>query len=309
MAEEQIEIRDLLILLFKRSWFIAICVGLAGFVGKRQADKLPDLYQSTALLMPTEPAKSNSRNGGGGGGGGSGSGEGSDMGFYSALMRSRLVMREVLMAQVLVSANSPRRETVASLMKVDTANDLAMQLAATDLSNLLNLTDMGSGIMQLEFVSDNQYLAPQMVDLVTAATQRSMQQVRTERFNTVLARLETSLQQTKEDLRKASTQQAQFQDQNSGLEIGRLRVTSQEIETERKLKEATYLATRQKADQTKLERDQLYPPVVVIDPASRPAVRIGPNRRNKVMLAAFIGLVIGTCLVLAWEFLLRKRTP
>lgn len=309
MADEQIEIRDLLILLLKRSWFIAICVGLAGYVGKRNVDKLPDLYQSTALLVPTEPAKSASSRGGAGGGGGAGNSETSDIGFYSALMRSRLVMREVLMTQVLIAPDSPRRQTVASVMGVDTANDEAMQIAAFDLSNSLDLTDMGSGILQLAFVSDRPYLAPQMVDLITAAAQRSMQQVRVERFNTVLAKLETSLQQTKEDLRRASTQQAQFQDQNSGLEVGRLRVTSQEIETERKMKEATYLATRQKADQTRLERDQIYPPVVVLDPASRPAIKIGPNRRNKVMLAAFIGLVIGTTLVLAWEFLLRKRSP
>jgi hypothetical protein len=271
----------------------------------RIVEKLPDLYQSTALLVPTEPAKSAASKGDGGGS----SSENSDVSFYSALMRSRLVMREVLMTQVLVAPDSPRRLTVAGIMNVDTANDLSMQTAAFDLSNSLSLTDMGSGILQLAFVSDKQFIAPQMVDLITAAAQRSMQQVRVERFNTVLAKLENSLQQTKEDLRRASTQQAQFQDQNSGLEVGRLRVTSQEIETERKLKEATYLATRQKADQTRLERDQIYPPVVVLDPASRPAVKIGPNRRNKVMLAAFVGLVIGTSLLLAWEFLLRKRRP
>ena len=305
MVEEQIEIRDLLILLLKRSWLIAICAGLAGFIGKKTGDKLPDLYQSTALLVPTEPAKSGSSRGSGGGS----ASETSDIGFYSALMRSRLVMREVLMTQVLVSPDSPRRLTVASIMNVDTANDLAMQIAAYDLSNSLALTDMGSGILQLAFVSDKQFIAPQMVDLITAAAQRSMQQVRVERFNTVLAKLESSLQQTKDDLRRASTQQAQFQDQNSGLEVGRLRVTSQEIETERKMKEATYLATRQKADQTRLERDQIYPPVVVLDPASRPAVRIGPNRHSKILLAAAIGFVIGTTLVLAWEFLLRKRSP
>jgi uncharacterized protein involved in exopolysaccharide biosynthesis len=305
MAEEQIEIRDLLILLLKRSWFIAICVGVAGFVGKRQADRPPDLFQSTALLMPTEPARSS----GNSSKEGTSSSEGSDIAFYSALMRSRLVMREVLLTQVLVSPDSPRRQTVASIMKVDTTNDLDMQVAAWELSNSMELSDMGNGILQLSFTSTNQYLAPQMVDLVSTATQRSMQQVRVEKFNTVLAKLETSLQQTKDDLRRASTQQAQFQDQNDGLEVGRLRVTSQEIETERKMKEATYLATRQKVDQMRLERDQLYPPVVVLDPASRPAVRIGPNRRNTVMLALFIGLVVGGALVLAWEFLLRKRSP
>lgn len=308
MAEEQIEIRDLLLLLVKRSWFIAICAGLAGFIGQRQAAKLPDIYESTALLIPTEPTQ---------GGGkaaaaallGGGSSEATDMAFYSALMRSRLVMREVLLTPVLVAPNSSERRMVAAILNVDTAKELAMQSATSDLAKGLSLYDMGSGILQLSFTSNNAYLAPQMVDLITAAAQRSMQQVRVERFNTVLAKLETSLQQTKEDLRRAATQQAQFQDQNDGLAVGRLRVTSEEIETEKRMKEQTYLATRLKADQMRLERDQLYPPAVVLDPASRPAVWIGPYRRTKVILAAFIGFVVGTGLVLAWEFLLRKRSP
>ena len=304
MADEQIELRDLLIVLLKGSWFIAICVALGGYLGRREAAKLPDLFQSTALLIPTEPASASK---GGVLAAASSSSGASDLALYSALMRSRLVMREVLFTEVLVSPDSSKRQMVASILHIDTANELEMQKAAMDLANAVSLYDVGNGIMQLSFTSTSQYLAPQMADIITSAAQRSIHQVRVERFNTVLARLETSSQQSKDELRKAALRQAQFEDQNVGLEVARLRVLSEEIETEKKMKEQTYLMARQKADQMRLERDQLYPPAVVLDPASRPAIWIGPNRRTKFMLAAFVGFVLGTSLVLAWEFLLRKR--
>jgi uncharacterized protein involved in exopolysaccharide biosynthesis len=57
----------------------------------------------------------------------------------------------------------------------------------------------------------------------------------------------------------------------------------------------------------RLELDQLYPPAVVFDPASRPPQLVGPNRRNMVMVAGFLGLLAGIVIVVAWEFLLRKK--
>lgn len=305
MQEQQLELRDLLILLAKRSWFIAICVIAAGFAAKKKADKEPDLFQSTALLIPTEPPKASGKNSILAAA--SSSSDASDLALYSALMRSRLVMREVLLTKVLVSPNSPDREMVSSILHIDTTDELAMQLATIDLAGAINLNDVGNGILQLSFTSTSQYLAPQMADIITSAAQRSIHQVRIERFNTVLARLETSSKQSKDELRKAALRQAQFEDHNSGLEVARLRVMSQEIESETKMREQTYLMARQKADQMRLERDQLYPPAVVLDPASRPALRIGPNRRAKVMMGAFVGFVLGAGLVVAWEFLLRKR--
>jgi uncharacterized protein involved in exopolysaccharide biosynthesis len=46
---------------------------------------------------------------------------------------------------------------------------------------------------------------------------------------------------------------------------------------------------------------------VVFDPASRPALRVGPNRTNIIVVAGLVGLLVGLALVLMWEFLLRKK--
>ncbi len=56
------------------------------------------------------------------------------------------------------------------------------------------------------------------------------------------------------------------------------------------------------------ELDQLYPPVVVFDPASRPAALIGPNRRNKVMMGGFVGLAMVVLLSFLMVSTVRYRT-
>lgn len=301
---EEIEFRDILVIFLKYSWVLAITAGIAGWLGRIQAKKLPDLYQSTALLVPA--TTNNSQKGGSVGGVGSASAASPDLSLYQALMTSRTVMQEILRKQVRKSPDfSP--QLVANLMGVDTANPIGMQVAAGNLANSVNLVDQGNGIIVVSFTSTDAFLAPQMTDMVLEVTQRQLNRIRSERLSTIIEQLQRSVDEAHLRYSVALASLANFKDANAAMESGRLQARLSELESDLKVREDDYNSARERANQMRLELDQLYPPAVIFDPASRPAILVGPNRKGKVMLAGFVGLLVGIGIVVVWEFLLRKR--
>lgn len=301
-TKKEIELRDLVILILKRSWILAICVGAAAWIGHTKAQKLPDLYESTALLVPTAAELVRGATGGAGQGG-----ESPDLSLYRALMTSRTVLVQVLKAPVFQSEEDTVAVPYATLVGVDTASPAEMQGASGDLAGSISLQDGGEGIFKLSFVSTDAFVAPQMADIIMTATQKELYRVRTEKISSVLTQLEQTARGAYVKYRAAAARAGRFMDQNLEMQSGSLQMKRDELEAELRMREEAYTLARQRADQIRLELDQVYPPAVVFDPASRPAVLIGPNRRQKVMLAGFVGLVLGFVLIFSWEFLLKSR--
>lgn len=298
----ELELRDLLILFLKRSWILVITVGIAAWLGHQDASKLPDMYSSTALLVPTAtPAAKSGMPGA--------ETSSPDLSLYSALMTSRTVMAQVLKSPVFETPEDTFKVPYAFTIDVDTSDATAMQRAAGQLAGAVRLTDGGDGIIRLAFTSTNAFVAPQMADIIMAATQAELNRVRTSRISSILAQLENRAQEARQKFRSEANKLARFLDANIEMESGVLQMRRSELESEVQMREEAYLLARKRADEARLELDQVYPPAIVYDPASRPASWIGPDRRSKVMLAAFVGFVIGSLLILAWEFLLKKKSP
>jgi uncharacterized protein involved in exopolysaccharide biosynthesis len=304
-TSDELEFRDLAILFLKRSWVVAITVGIAVGLGYRHARSLPDLYTSTALLVPASSSSSHAAPGGELGSSNS-TGKSPELSLYQALMTSRTVMMDILRRQIHRS-NELSTQTVGSIIGVDTANPLAMQKAASNLTQAVTLDDQGDGIIKVSFTSTDPTIAPQMTDLVLEVTQRELNRIRTDRLVTILEQLQKSVDETHMKYSQASNSVAGFSNANASMESGTLQARRAELESNLKVTEADYQEARKQADQMRLELDQLYPPAVVFDPASRPPQLVGPNRRNMVMVAGFLGLLAGIVIVVAWEFLLRKK--
>lgn len=301
---EELEFRDLLFIFLKRSWILVITVGLAGWIGQKKANLLPNQYQSTALLVPAVTS-SNSQRGGGLGGVGASNSTSPDLSLYQALMTSRTVMHEILRRQIQKSADlSP--QLVASLVGVDTGDAVAMQIAAANLAGGVTLVDQGDGIIRVSYTTTDPFIAPQMTDMVLEVTQKQLNRIRSERLSTIIDQLQSSVDEAHRRYSVASSILANFKDANIGMESGRLQARLSELESDLKVREDDYNTARQRANQLRLELDQLYPPAVIFDPASRPALLVGPNRKAKVMLACFVGLLIGVAIIVVWEFLVRK---
>ena len=302
-TDEEMELRDILFIFLKRCWVVVIAVGVAGWYGHRKAQQLPNLFQSTALLVPA--STSNSQRGGGLGGVGSATAASPDLSLYQALMTSRTVMQQILRRQVLLSADVTPI-LVAKFMGVDTGDPIGMQVAAANLAKGVALVDQGDGIISVSFTSTDPIVAPQMTDMVLEVTQKELNRIRSERLNTILSQLQSSVDHSYARYKDASRKLAEFQDANLGMESGALQARQAELQSDVDVRQQDYNATREKASAMRLELDQLYPPAVVFDPASRPALLVGPNRRNKVMLTGFVGLLVGIGIIVLWEFLLRK---
>lgn len=301
---DELEIRDLLIIFLKRSWILVIAVGISGYLARRSAAKMPDLYSSTALLVPAAGAAT----GGSSVTLGSATSKSPDLALYQALMRSRTVAMGILYRNIQKPGQDMASVQVARFYGVDTSNSLAMQAAAANVASSVMLEDQGDGIIKVSFVSTDPYLAPQITDMLIEVTQRELNRIRTERLMTILEQCQKTADVSRQRYSQASGSLAVFRDANIAMEqSGRLQGRLAELESELKVREDEYQTARQRVDQMRRELDQLYPPVVVFDPASRPAALIGPNRRSKVMMGGFVGLAVGIVLILSWEFLLRKR--
>jgi uncharacterized protein involved in exopolysaccharide biosynthesis len=302
MQADELEFRDILVILLKRSWVLVLTIGLAGWIGNWKARKLPNLFQSTALLVP---ATTSSQKGGTLGSVGSSTSSSPDLTLYQALMTSRTVMQEILHRPVVRSADL-NPQLVASIMGVDTSDAVRMQLAAGTLATGVSLVDQGDGIIRVSYTSTDPYLAPQMTDMILEVTQQQLNRIRSERLNTIIEQMQHSVDESHRRYSNASAVLANFKDANIGMESGRLQARLAELESDLKVREEDYNVARQRANQMRLELDQLYPPAVVFDPASRPALLVGPNRKSKVILAGLVGLLSGLTIVLAWEFLIRQ---
>lgn len=301
--DKELDFRDIFFLFLKGSWVIALLAAAGFWIGHQRAAKLPNLYSSSALLVPTVPVTA------------SASASTSpdkppvspDLAMFGALMQSRTVMMQVLKSPVKASPSAKSLVPYANTLGIDTADGVAMQQTANSLGSSIYLSDEGSGIFRLTFTSTDSFVVPQMADIVLDATQKELVRVKTQRMSSALKVLQTRLQEAEQEYRTASARLATFLLRNVDMESGDLQVRQAQLEADIRMKEQSYTQARDRADLARSELDQAYPPAMVFDPASRPASLIGPNRRNKAMLAAFVGLVIGVALVLGWEFLLKKR--
>lgn len=300
---EELELRDLFILFLKRSWIIAILAGAGFWIGHQSAAKLPNLYSSAALLVPTAPVTVSA---------------GSmtdptkapvspDLTLFGALMQSRTVMMQVLKTPVQASPTDTHKVPYAKTLGIDTASTVALQQSANTLGSYISLSDEGSGIFRLTVTSTDSFVVPQMADIVLDATQKELVRVKTQRMSSALEVHQKRLQEAEQEYKQASARLAAFLLHNVDMESGDLQVRKAQLEADIRMKEQIYVQARERADLARSELDQAYPPAMVFDPASRPATLVGPNRRNKALLAGFVGLVLGIVVVLGWEFLLKKR--
>ncbi|HOX52475.1 MAG TPA: hypothetical protein PKY05_13370, partial [Fibrobacteria bacterium] len=205
-TDEELDFRDIVILFLKRSWILVITVGIAGFLAKRQAYKLPDLYMSTALLVPA--ASTSSAQGGGGAASitfGSVTSRSPDLSLYQALMKSRTVAMGILYRNIEKAGQDMAVIQVARSMGVDTANPLAMQKAASDLASAVSLEDGGDGIIKVSFTSTDPYVAPQITDMIIEVTQRELNRIRTERLTTILEQCQKTAEQARVRYAQASS--------------------------------------------------------------------------------------------------------
>ena len=222
-------------------------------------------------------------------------------------MTSRTVMMDVLHGHILRSARDLAEVDVATFLRVDTTNPLAMQAAAGQLSSSVRIDDGGEGIFYLSFTATDPSVAPQLADMVVDVTQKELSRIRSDKLRSILELQTKAVDDAHLEYSRAAARLAGYSASNVDMQNASLQMRKDELVSDVKVREEAYITARQRADQTRMELEQVYPPAVVFDPASRHAVRVGPDRRGQTLLWTFAGLVAGLATVLAWEFLLKKK--
>lgn len=303
----EIDFRDLGILFLKRSWVLVLTISIAFLLGFYKVRKMPDMYSSTILLVPTNTATGGGRAQAAVAAMGGKAASSPELTLYSALMTSRTVMLQVLRSKVPARIDGTTMVLVASMRSVDTTDPVAMQIEAANLAKSVSFVDAGDGIIRVSFTTPERMFAPAMAELVLEKTQRELERIQSEKIATVLAKLRRTEAETYDAYRRAGARLGAFMDANRELELGQLQAQRSALESELSLRESAYTSARARAEEAQNQLDQIYPPAVVFDPASRPALRVGPDRRSIMIAYCFAGAVAGIVVLGLWQLLFPRR--
>lgn len=301
-AKKETEIRDVLFVFLKRSWVLVLAVAVSGWFGYQNSKRIPNQYESSALLVLANSGIQRNEVGSIG----DQNVESPDLVLFQSLLTSKVVLTSVMRKPFQRNPGAPE-VPIATLLHADTANRTSMQLGAQRLSNWIHVSDQGDGTLKVSYHSADPDLCPVIVDLVVDVAQEQLKLIRLERLQMVQEKMRLSVEDSHRRLAAASLAVAKFKDANISLESAELQAKLSDLQSEESVLQEDYLALRKRYNQLLIERDQILVPAIVFDPASRPATLIGPNRWQGPQLAGFIGLVVGILLVAVWEFLLRKR--
>lgn len=301
-VRKEIELREILLALLKWSWLLVVFAGAGGWIGYNRAKKVPNQYQSSAVLVLANSGLQKGEVGSIG----DQTVATPDLALFQSLLTSKVVLSRVL-AQKIRRSPEFREETIAELLHADTGNPVSVVQTVQYLANRMSVLDQGDGTLKVSYHSANAELCPAIVDMTISIAQDQLKSIRLGRLDMVIEQVRRSVENAHSRFQAASLSVVRFKNANIAMESADLQARLADLESEMGIQQEEYLTLRKRMNQLLIERDQVLVPAIVFDPANRPATLIGPDRWHQAQLAGFIGLVLGLVIVGAWEFLLRKK--
>ncbi len=305
--DDEIDLRELILALWQKKWWIIACTVLAAALAIVVAMRAPRVYESTVLLIPTSTdASSSSTLGAAAALLGKKSGGTGDLDLYQGLMNSRTVIHQLLMTDVRDWSDSGRGRMLPlwRVMRVDLKKRGAMDMAARGLLKSIEVAPNGTGeggIIEVKVSAGQPWLAQQIANIVVDLAQEEIRRVRSERYNIILSRLERASSGARSDWNASSQQLAGYQDVNRSITLPEQQLDVDRMSTEKQVRQDKYLLVRNTVEQMRVERAKAVPPMVVLDPADYPYVPAKPKRKLIVLAGMMLGF-LGSCAgVLLWK--------
>lgn len=163
------------------------------------------------------------------------------------------------------------------------------------------------GYVSLSCSLPEAYAAAQL----TQQTQLLLQRYITE-FKIEKAKLEQEFVQQRFDEAKKTYQAAQqqlafFRDRNKNMTTATAKTEEERLYGEYTLVTGVYSELAKKLEQAKIQVKEETPVFTIIKPVSVPVEKDSPNRPMILAIAAFIGFVLGTVVVLGKDFIIQIR--
>jgi uncharacterized protein involved in exopolysaccharide biosynthesis len=302
--KDQIDIRMLLIALWKRKfWIIAgalVATSVSGYYAFKVA--VP-VYESTAVLIPTEAPVKNQL-GAAAALLGKTSNSNVDAELYQSLLTSRTVLHKLLSASIVNGSDTAkgRIEPLSKTLQLDTSRLGAIEATIKALASAIHVGSMergDGGILEIKFRSREPWLAQQIGNSLLGIGQEELGLVRAERSKLIGSRLIPAVEKSQLEWDSATKRVTYFKDINRSITLPDQVMQLARLEIEKSAKEQKYLLVRKEFELQQLEAIKAVPPMMVLDPPNYPGRESKPNRRIIVLLGAIFGLAFSSSVVAA----------
>ncbi len=151
------------------------------------------------------------------------------------------------------------------------------------------------------------YAAAQLTYHAQELLQRYITEFKIEKAQSDQEFIQQRYDEAKKNYQAAQQQLASFRDRNKYMSTAIAKTEEERLTGEYTLVTGVYTELAKKLEQAKIQVKEETPVFTIIKPVSVPIEKATPNRPLILAISAFIGLIVGTLLVLGKDFLIQTR--
>ena len=230
--------------------------------------------------------------------------------FYLDLLKSRVILRRVALAQYDIMSDSGR--VAGDLMRVfgltqGTAQARLEGAIGTLWTNITPVVQKNTGAVQVSVSAPFPMLAKQIADHLLEETNAYNLEVRQSQASVERRYAEQRLTEARTELRSAEDRLQAFSEQNRQIMSAQLRLSQERIERDVSMRQQVYISLAQAYEQSRLAEVRDTPTIMVLEPAELP-LRPDPRRLGQLAILAFLtGAFVGMLLAFVVEFIAQAR--
>jgi len=314
-ADDMIDIRELLLGLWSKKWIIALVTLFGAVAAAWYVKTRAPSYESTAILISIEGSKSDPLGGAAAFLGKKSSGGSGDLDLFINLMTSRTLLRKLLLREIPNMSDSAkgRVEPIYKIMNTRINDPKSVRSAVSVLSQSIKVitTDDGpsGGTFKVKVSGGSPWLAKELTDNVLILVQDEFRNVRAERSNVVLERLDYAVKQAYAEWESASGALTQYRERNRSITLPYQLLEIDRLTLERQAKEQKYLLVRKEKEQILIDRAKAAPPAIVLDSADIPTQKTGTQGRKIFMIGVLMAFGAASASVLATAAIRNTLKP
>lgn len=169
------------------------------------------------------------------------------------------------------------------------------------------MVDEKNGYVTVFCILPEDYAAAQLARRAQLLLQKYITEFKIEKARANHDFIQLRYDEAKKKYQQAQSQLAKFRDRNKNVSTAVARTEQEQLTAEYTLIYGIYSELAKKLEQAKIEIKEETPVFTIIKPVSVPTEKSKPNRPYIMGVFAFIGLVIGTIIVLGGDYATQVR--
>lgn len=307
IPDDEIDLREMFLTLWNKRSLIALSSAATLALSAIYAFAIASpVYESSALLIPTQTNSATPDLGAAAALLGSKKGGFPDVDLYQSLLTSRTVIHKLLRAPFKNQSDTGngRIQPLYQILGIDTAKPGMLDGAIAGMSNSVTVDSKVSGaggILEIKFSAGAPWLAQQIGNTLLEIGQEELRLVRIERSDVILSRLNIAVNLAKSEWDSTARILTWYKDRNRSIILPEQMLELSRLEMEKSAKEQKYLMARKEYEMQLLERAKAAPPMMILDPADRPFRKSKPKRSLILALGLMLGALGSSVGVLGWK--------